>query len=108
MPAFDQGTGDLIAFIVRRMACDHCGESYHDHDVKVTQDDGIQRTLTATCPVCGQAQQITAYDQPPYYQLHPAVRVNVTPITEAEVAAWRRFLTSFHGDMWDLLAAVTG
>ena len=105
MPIDNQGNSDLVGFVVRCMTCHHCGESYRPDDVTVALDDGVQRLLTAICPVCGTAQQITAYDQPPYYQLHPAVRVNVTPITEADVIAWRRYLASFQGDVRDLLWA---
>lgn len=106
MPIDDRGNSDIIAFVVRCMTCHHCGESYQADDVKVALDDGVQRILTAICPVCGTEQQITAYDRPPYYQLHPAARVDPSPITEAEVAAWEQFLVSFHGDVWDLLLAI--
>ncbi|WP_119068718.1 hypothetical protein [Aggregatilinea lenta] len=106
MPIDERGTNDIISFVVRRMTCQHCGESYGADDVKVALDDGVQRVLMAICPNCGTGQQITAYDQPPYHQLVPVVRVDVSPITEADVIAWRHFLASFHGDLSDLLLAM--
>lgn len=105
MTTGDPRSGDVIAFVVRHMACQACGASYTADKICVALDDGVQQILIATCPSCGTAQQITAYDEPPYHLLYPADPVIVSGITPEEVSAWRAFLDVFEGDIEDLFLA---
>ncbi len=97
---------DLIAYVLRAMACDGCGGEYSAEDVKVAIHRDAQWELTATCPACRAARVVTAYDRPPYFQLRSGPDVVPSEVTRDEVAAWMSYLAEFTGDMFDLLAQV--
>jgi len=96
--------GDLIAYVLRVMACDGCGCEYSAEDVQVVYHRDAQWELTATCPRCRATRVVTAYDRPPYHQLRNGADVVPSRVTRDEVTAWTAYLAEFTGDVFDLLA----
>lgn len=86
----------LIRRLIESIRCTECGSAYAARDVHVVAQDNDTWTLEAQCPVCGMESIVLAYmddDSDP----------DLAPPDSAEVAAWRRFLAHFHGDLRDLL-----
>ena len=92
---------EFIAYVMRHIPCDACGEAYGLDDVRVLHHDDFQWALAATCPVCAQNRSVTAYEYPPYVRL--LERRLTTPVERRDVADWSAFLAGFEGDMADLL-----
>jgi len=99
-----EGSRDVIAFVVRHMACDACGEAYAEDNVCVVLHTDEQLVLEACCEACHAQQVITAYDRPPYEQLHREEPVVPVIVTQDDVEGWSAFLAGFTGDVYDLLA----
>lgn len=100
----DELTGDLVAYVTRHMSCETCDESYPADHVQVVLCDDGQISLLASCPDCHEQRLITAFERPPYFNLHPSELVIPAPITTDTVDVWARFLADFTGDLADLLA----
>lgn len=104
MPIDQQIGGDLIAYVLRHMACETCHKAYAPGSVQVVLHKDGQWGLSATCPVCHAVRTIQAFDRPPYTCLRPDEAVIPARITEDTVTEWVSFLAAFTGDMYDLLA----
>lgn len=99
-----EGSRDVIAFVVRHVACTACGEAYAEDNVSVVLHNDQQLVLEARCEACQAQQVVTAYDRPPYKQLHRAEPVVPAVVTQDDVDGWSTFLDDFAGDVYDLLA----
>jgi hypothetical protein len=95
---------DLIAYVVRYMACPGCDSAYVPDGIAVVFHADNQWALNARCPVCGMDKAITAYDQPPYHRLRERERLVPGLITSTFCDEWVCYLESFTGDMYSLLA----
>jgi len=98
-PGLTRHDSELIAYVIRHLACEDCGQSYSLDDVRVVLHADFQWDLVATCPVCAAERVVTAYDHPPYEQL----RGRAVPLTREDVREWRAFLAVFRGDLRELL-----
>ncbi|NDJ76688.1 MAG: hypothetical protein GYB65_10550 [Chloroflexi bacterium] len=97
-------TAEFAAYVSRYMACEQCGTPYVPENVVVVLREDIRWTLLATCPVCDHERHIVAYDCPPYLKLRVMEPVIPARVTQATVDGWRKYLATFDGDVYDLLA----
>ncbi len=86
----------LIQRLIETVRCMECKSAYAAQDVYVVSQDEDSWTLVAVCAVCGAESVVMAY-------LDELGDSELDPPDEAEVAAWKRFLGSFNGDLRDLL-----
>lgn len=97
----------LIQRLLEAVSCAECGSPYTAQDVYIVAQDGEAWAVVAFCPACGAESVILAYVDEVDAQdvtVIPAETPQDRPPTLAEVAAWRRFLAAFDGDLRDLLA----
>ena len=86
----------LIRHLIEHVRCAECDSAYRAEDVYVIGREDDAWTLVAFCPVCGTESVVLAY-------LDEIDTTDAAPPDEEEVAAWRRFLAAFDGDLHDLL-----
>lgn len=90
----------LIQRLIAAVQCTACDGLYAAQDVRVLDDsaaDGWE--LLAVCPLCGVESVILAFwaDDPVLLAWPPDL---------AEVAAWRKHLADFDGDLRDLMRRI--
>ncbi len=109
----DREHATLIRYLIDTLPCVECGGSYGTQDITVVDEDAESWTLVAQCPHCGAESVVRAVldedaGEPAVEAGEPAapeagdIAVDLPP-DAAEVAAWRRFLREFDGDLRDLL-----
>jgi len=86
----------LIQHLIETVRCLECHSAYRAQDVYVVDQDEDSWTLVAVCAVCGADSVVTAY-------LDELDGSEWPPPDPDEVAAWKRFLETFDGDLRDLL-----
>ncbi len=94
----------MIAYVVRHLTCDACGEPYAEDDVSVALHDDHQLVLEASCRACHAHRIVTAYERPPYVHLRRSEPIVPAMVTQDDVDEWSAFLAGFTGDVYDLLA----
>jgi hypothetical protein len=95
---------DLIAYVIRYLACPDCRSTYLPDGVAVMFHAENRWALSARCPVCDMEHVVMAYDEPPYHRLREREPLVPGLITSGFADEWTQYLESFSGDMYSLLA----